>query len=161
MTKAMLLYGSTFTLCSLRLPWFCLPEEGLSRQPDVVLLDGLPGEEQKQQQHRDTEDCGAPTAHQRTQATQAMSHQDTVTHTRRGERQDGGKVIMPHSWALSDLWLQSYISPMLLSKLFKPVWHNRIPLRWCLSPKSLCVPWVLIFSLWEVAGASHKRNTTI
>lgn len=93
MMKAMLLCGSTRRLCSLRL--FCLPEEGLSREPDVVLLDRLPGEQQEQQQHGDTEDCGAPTAHHRTQATQAVSHQDTVTHTRRGEREDGG--ITPDS----------------------------------------------------------------
>lgn len=50
----------------------------------MVLLDGLPGEEQKQQQHGETEDCGAPTAHQGTQATEAMSHQDAVTHAGRG-----------------------------------------------------------------------------
>lgn len=51
----------------------------------MVLQDGLPGEEQEQQQHGDAKDCRAPAAHERTQATQAMSHQDTVTHARKGE----------------------------------------------------------------------------
>lgn len=40
-----------------------LPEERFPGEPDMVLLDGLPGEEQDEQQHGDTEDCGAPTAH--------------------------------------------------------------------------------------------------
>lgn len=50
----------------------------------MVLLDGLPGEEQEQQQHGETEDCGAPTAHQGAQTTEAVSHQDAVAHAGRG-----------------------------------------------------------------------------
>ena len=64
------------------------PEEGLPGEPDVVLLDGLPGEEQEQQQHGDTEDCGAPAAHHRTQPTHTVSHQDTVTHTAGGQGEE-------------------------------------------------------------------------
>lgn len=82
---------------------FCLPEEGLPREPDTVLVDGFPGEEQEQQQHGDTEDCGSPTANHRTQPTQAMSYQDTVAHTRRGEemgRMDEGKTEVTKKWRI-------------------------------------------------------------
>lgn len=105
-----------------------LPEEGLPGEPDVVLLDGLPGEEQEQQQHGDTEDCCAPTAHYRTQPTQAMSHQDTVTHARRGEGEGGFKggwetkkvkvLFMIHELFLL---LQSYILSVSLSSLNTPL----------------------------------------
>lgn len=60
-----------------------LPKESLSRQPHVVLLDGLQGEEQQQQQHWDTEDRSTPTAHQGAKTTEAMSHQDAVAHAER------------------------------------------------------------------------------
>lgn len=53
----------------------------------MVLLDGLPGEEQEEQQYGDTEDRGAPTAHHRTHPAQAMSHQDTITHTGEGSKE--------------------------------------------------------------------------
>lgn len=68
----------------------------------MVLLDGLPGEEQEQQQHGDTEDGGAPTAHHRTQPPQAVSHQDTVTHTGEGEGEDRVRVIKKHEDILYD-----------------------------------------------------------
>lgn len=88
----------------------------------MVLLDGLPGEEKEQQQHGDTEDCGAPTAHHRTQPTQAMSHQDAVTHTRReegrGRREDvsEGKTVGTKGHPLSaavitqHMPLQTYVT---------------------------------------------------
>lgn len=54
----------------------------------MVLLDGLEGEEQEQQQHGETEDRSTPTAHQGTKTTEAVSHQDTVAHAER-ERERG------------------------------------------------------------------------
>lgn len=38
------------------------PKESFPGEPDGVLLNGFPGEEQDQQQHEDTEECGAPAA---------------------------------------------------------------------------------------------------
>lgn len=60
----------------------------------MVLLDGLEGEEQEQQQHGETEDRSTPTAHQGTKTTEAVSHQDTVAHAEREREGGGGTNIM-------------------------------------------------------------------
>lgn len=82
----------------------------------MVLVDGLPGEEQEQQQHGDTEDCGAPPANHRTQPTQAMSYQDTIAHTRRGEEvgsMEEGKTEGANK-------VEDYAYLMLLDGVFHP-----------------------------------------
>lgn len=64
------------------------PEEGFSREPDLVLLHSFPGEEEEQQQHGDGERRCTPTTQHGTQPVQPMRHQNAVTHTGERERQE-------------------------------------------------------------------------
>lgn len=57
----------------------------------------LPGEKQKQQDHRNTENGGAISAHHCAQATHTKSHQDTVAHTT-GQEQEEDKETCQYSY---------------------------------------------------------------
>lgn len=79
------------------LPRPLLPEQRLPRQPDLVLMDRLPGGKQEQQNHRKAEDGGAISAHHCAQATHTERHQDAVPHAvRRGRGQKPSREFGKH-----------------------------------------------------------------